>query len=520
LAHQVFLSHATEDRETAVQVCAALEAEGISCWIAPRDVAAGADYAVAILEAIQASELVVLIFSADANASPYVLREIDRAVAYKRPVLALRVDDTSPNTSIEYYVHAWRRFEATTGVEKKQDELVTAVREALGTARSAGNLSPDGGRKAATSGRWLRQKWWIALASAVVLVAAGLALGLGLTRGDAASGNVVTDGQVRWTNLSPSGSLPIARYGQAMGNDPTSGRLIMFGGCAENPDGAGTFLNDLSAYDLTTNTWTELDPSGARPSARIFCTMTYDPRSRRLIVFGGRDGTTRLNDTWAYDPIGNTWTELRPSGALPVARGGHAMAYDPSQGVMIMFGGRSGEASFLGDTWAYDPAGNTWTELKPAGDLPPVRGQPAMAYDPTLHRMIVFGGWDLESELNDTWAYDPAGNTWTELKPAGGLPPVRAGHSLVYDPSRGLPIMFGGSAGPSQDVTCFSDTWAYHSATNTWTQFDAFEGVTPAARTGQSLVFDPSGDRLILFGGAPPEPQDFNDTWACDLQLP
>ena len=51
-------------------------------------------------------DLVLLIFSTHANNSPYVLREVDRAVAYKLPLLALRVDETVPSSSIEYYVHA------------------------------------------------------------------------------------------------------------------------------------------------------------------------------------------------------------------------------------------------------------------------------------------------------------------------------------------------------------------------------------------------------------------------------
>ena len=85
--------------------------------------------------------------------------------------------------------------------------------------------------------------------------------------------------------------------------------------------------------------------------------------------------------------------------------------------------------------------------------------------------------------------------------------------SLVYDPSRGLPIMFGGSAGPNQGAECFNDTWAYHPATNTWTKFDTFEGIALPPRTDLSRwSSDLSGDRLILFGGGPPEPQDFNDT--------
>ncbi len=159
LAHRVFLSHATEDRETALQVCAALEAEGIDCWIAPRNVEAGTDYAAAILEGIRTSELVLLIFSTHANASPYVLREVERAVAYGRPVLALRVDETTPSSSIEYYVHRGGRW-MPHRVETKQDEIVAAVREAIGAPARLEIGPPMTGRS--HMGRWTRRRWWIA----------------------------------------------------------------------------------------------------------------------------------------------------------------------------------------------------------------------------------------------------------------------------------------------------------------------------------------------------------------------
>ena len=519
LAHQVFLSHATEDRETAVQLCAALEAEGINCWIAPRDVKAGTDYAAAILDAIRTSDLVLLVFSSFADSSPYVLREIERAVNYKRPVLALRIDDTEPSSSMEYYVHVWRRFDASAGIVKKQTEIVAAVREAIAAPRSSGDSRPPDAKKAATLRRWTRRRWWIAAASLIVLAAIGFGLGFGLTRDHAASEAAIT-GEVRWTLLSPPGTLPVARYAQEMVQDPTSGRLVMFGGAAGT-----THFNDTWAYDSAANTWTELKPSGTQPPARGACTMAYDPGTHRLIMFGGYDGTTPyLNDTWAYDPAANAWTELSPSGTVPVARTGPVMAYDPSSRRMIMFGGSCGEAENLNDTWAYDPAANTWTQLKPSGKLPPARVLPAMAYDPAGQRMVMFGGTSSDvfgtqpsdtGYFNDTWAYDSAANTWSELKPAGGLPPARCYHQLVYDPSHGLLIMFGGGDGTDY----FNDTWAYHPATNTWTKFSALYvyGVAPAPRAGSSLVYDPSGARLIMFGGAGSDGY-FNDIYACALQ--
>ena len=68
--------------------------------------------------------------------------------------------------------------------------------------------------------------------------------------------------------------------------------------------------------------------------------------------------------------------------------------------------------------------------------------------------MILFGGRDLESEFGDTWAYDPVANAWTELHPGGTLPTPRYAHELVCDPSRGLLVMFGGGDfGPEGWIT-------------------------------------------------------------------
>ena len=110
-----------------------------------------------------------------------------------------------------------------------------------------------------------------------------------------------------------------------------------------------------------------------------------------------------------------------------------------------MFGGHGDAGAPLNDTWAYDPAANAWTELKPAGTLPAPRSAQSMAYDLTSGRLIMFGGLDSAGTvLDDAWAYDPVANTWTELEPSGTQPVARAGHVMVYDPASGRLIMFGG----------------------------------------------------------------------------
>ena len=80
MAHDVFISFASKDKPTADAVCATLEARGIRCWIAPRDISYGAEWGEAVVEGISASRVMVLVFSSNANESPHIKREVDRAV--------------------------------------------------------------------------------------------------------------------------------------------------------------------------------------------------------------------------------------------------------------------------------------------------------------------------------------------------------------------------------------------------------------------------------------------------------
>jgi TIR domain len=67
-----------QDNVTADAACAALEAEDIRCWIAPRDIVYDMDFGEAIIDAIAGAKIMVLIFSSPANASPQVKREVER----------------------------------------------------------------------------------------------------------------------------------------------------------------------------------------------------------------------------------------------------------------------------------------------------------------------------------------------------------------------------------------------------------------------------------------------------------
>jgi hypothetical protein len=91
MAHDVFISYASTDKIVADAVCAVLEEQKIRCWIAPRDVLAGTPYGEALIEALNGSRIMVLIFSSSSNSSPHVLREMERAAAKGISIIPFRI---------------------------------------------------------------------------------------------------------------------------------------------------------------------------------------------------------------------------------------------------------------------------------------------------------------------------------------------------------------------------------------------------------------------------------------------
>src|SRR5262245_19420994 len=104
MAHDVFISYAQEDKATADAVCATLEKDGIRCWIAPRDVLSGTDWPVAILEAIESTRIMVLVFSEHANRSWAVKNEVERAMNREVPIIPLRIQNVPPAKTLEFFI--------------------------------------------------------------------------------------------------------------------------------------------------------------------------------------------------------------------------------------------------------------------------------------------------------------------------------------------------------------------------------------------------------------------------------
>lgn len=127
----MFISYSSRDRARADAICAALEADGLRCWIAPRDGTPGASYAKFLVDAIAGSRIVVLVFSRNANRSEAVLNELEVAFSRGIAVLPVRIENAQPTDSAEFYLKRRHWVDAYDGFEAQLAQLAPAVRAAL-----------------------------------------------------------------------------------------------------------------------------------------------------------------------------------------------------------------------------------------------------------------------------------------------------------------------------------------------------------------------------------------------------
>lgn len=148
--HEVMISHAQEDRAIADAVCGSLEAQGIRCWIAPRDVRAGRLWKQEIIDAIGGCRVMVLIFSDVANRSDHVPSEVSLAAQARKTIIPLRIEDVMPAGTLQYdlaQVHWLDAFDPPR--DARIGELVRNVSEALG---KTGPAKTDAGSAVRTFG--------------------------------------------------------------------------------------------------------------------------------------------------------------------------------------------------------------------------------------------------------------------------------------------------------------------------------------------------------------------------------
>ncbi|GIV96542.1 MAG: hypothetical protein KatS3mg057_1199 [Herpetosiphonaceae bacterium] len=259
--------------------------------------------------------------------------------------------------------------------------------------------------------------------------------------------------------------------------------------------------------------WQRIEPAGAAPPARRDAALAYDRARNRVILFGGRNGETPLDDTWAFDLESRMWQALATGDApRPPARFSVIAGVDEERGRLLITTGQAG-AQFFNDVWSFDLATDTWAPVDVAGEAPRPRYGSAGGILTGSGALYLSHGFSDQGRFDDTWAFDLAANTWRNMTPQGELPLKRCLHAAASAGPAAL-VLFGGCSsgfGPCPQ----GDTWLFDEHTGSWTNMTAQDG--PSPRQFPSLVQLGDSDELLLFGGQGDGNVDLGDTWVLDV---
>jgi cysteine-rich repeat protein len=293
-----------------------------------------------------------------------------------------------------------------------------------------------------------------------------------------------------WSPVVTAGAPPAVAWHRLV-FDAERGQLVVFGGYNQVSSG--------ETWVLTGSTWRRAASNG--PEARNEYAAAYFPPSQEVILFGGYNDRTSVDDIWAWD--GSAWSDrtLLSSLRSPLKRADYAMAYDAIRGETVLFGGYAAAAGYYGDTWTFD--GKVWLLRQPVHSPSP-RAYNDLVFDTKRNKMVMFGGWN-EGDLGDTWEWD--GTDWTQRFPSVA-PTPRDSYALAYDSRRDRVVLFSGYRSNER----IGDTWEWDG--NNWEQKSP--AVAPSYRQGAAMVYEPVSGRTVLFGGVQNAGVTLSETWQWD----
>lgn len=287
-------------------------------------------------------------------------------------------------------------------------------------------------------------------------------------------------------------SFPSARTQARLVYNPVTTHMLLYGGFTQTDAGTKLVYDLDETWEWTGARWVQRFPAHT-PGGRSTMGMVFDTARNRVVLFGGKNGTTEFNDTWVYQ--NDDWTKLDTPNAPPV-REVPGMAYDPIRDRVVVFGGtynllssdgKTSTATARFDTWEFD--GTTWVQRSSDG---PHVSKPILQYDPSRNQLLLLGLDENTATL--MYQYDPGAGSWTKLTPAA-LPPCVNEAATAFEPNLGRILLTGGTCTTS---SVNDETWEWDGTT--WAKVDT-HGTDPARVFGHVLAFDQSRNLVLEYGG-------------------
>jgi hypothetical protein len=275
--------------------------------------------------------------------------------------------------------------------------------------------------------------------------------------------------------------------------------FVLFGGY-----NGSTYLNDLWAYDLTLQSWTQLTTTGTAPTIRagMSCGL-FGVSNNFFAIFGGYNGSTYLTDVHVCNLNTLVWTTISTSGSAHSASA--YCAYAMNGTTMYIAGGTSNApgkvASNTSHTLVFNsnssPTSATWTSI---GTIPTaVFGASGTYANSTFY---MFGGLNSSSYYGTIQYYN--GSSWATLTPSSGSPGSIA-FCGFFGTSQYLYFFGGYNGGGYQD-----NFFEFNLSTTTWSLISG--STLPPTKGNINMLF--YGTNAVVFGGYDGTSY-YNDLWYC-----
>jgi PKD repeat protein len=352
-----------------------------------------------------------------------------------------------------------------------------------------------------------------------------------------------------WTNLSSrSGNAPSPELSAAATFDGADGYVFLFGG---NLSGSGVDSAQTWGYSAQPINWSGSHGSSNNSTAQLTAllqatpadgvaplTVSFTARAaggvppyRYAYLFGDGSATASggtvtshtytaigsyvasvtVTDTTetsvhavqviaALAPwqVAHQWVDLaNTTPVAPQVRTWAAMAYDPALHAVVLFGGYSPSVVPFGDTWEFTRG--TWTNIgSTLAVAPPPRWGAAFAFDARAQQLVLFGGRNLTALFNDTWTFTI--NGWAHANPRTA-PSPREMAQMAYDGTDKYVLLFGGESyrAPGASAHPLNDSWIFTGGS--WANITASLGGAPPPTVAGGFAFDSHDGELVLVGG-------------------
>lgn len=195
------------------------------------------------------------------------------------------------------------------------------------------------------------------------------------------------------------------------------------------------------------------------------------------------------------------WRLLSSSGAFPPAFHLPLGVYDaPRRRVLVVDAGWDTDSVRV---HAFEPgAPPRWSVLQASGVAPVRLHQSSIALDQLRDRLLLVG-----DQLNSpspsglgVWALTLTGTPRWEKLATRGAPGWRTGQSSVYDPTQDRLVVFGGQDHRWAGNSYLSDVWTLSLDSLEWVE-RLHSGAEPGGREWHGAIHDPVRQRMLVFGG-------------------